>query len=188
MARFLRDRKGLAKLASKASGKSTKTSRIHSGGIKPLNAPRIVYVRTDSEGNPTAIQVLSTINPPRARRKRRQSNNPHPNLLPARERVQDSSPSLVGRELEGGSKRMLGSSTRSNQPISADLSENTPLVSDGKWVQVVEIENLWKVNDEWWRGPEEEIARLYYVLRLQNGQQLTIYLDLIVNNWYRQSG
>jgi len=83
---------------------------------------------------------------------------------------------------------MLGSSTRSNQPISADLSENTPLVSDGKWVQVVEIENLWKVNDEWWRGPEEEIARLYYVLRLQNGQQLTIYLDLIVNNWYRQSG
>lgn len=150
---------------------------MHSGGIKPLNAPRIVYARTDSEGNPTAIQVLSTINSPRARRKHRQSNNPHPNPLAA-----------GGRELEGGSKRTLGSSTRSNQPISADLSESTPLVSDGKWVQVVEIENLWKVNDEWWRGPEEEIARLYYVLRLQNGQQLTVYLDLIVNIWYRQSG
>lgn len=188
MARFLRDRKGLAKLTGKASRKSAKTSRMHSGGIKPLNAPRIVYARTDSEGNPTAIQVLSTINSPRARRKHRQSNNPHPNPLAAGGRIQDSSPSLVERELEGGSKRTLGSSTRSNQPISADLSESTPLVSDGKWVQVVEIKNLWKVNDEWWRGPEEEIARLYYVLRLQNGQQLTVYLDLIVNIWYRQSG
>jgi hypothetical protein len=62
------------------------------------------------------------------------------------------------------------------------------LVSDGAWVKVVEIENLWKVNDEWWRGPEEEIARLYYVLRLENSQQLTVYLDLIDRSWYRQAG
>jgi hypothetical protein len=55
-------------------------------------------------------------------------------------------------------------------------------------MRIVEIENLWKVNDEWWRGSEEEIARLYYVLRFQNGQQLTVYLDLTTNNWYRQAG
>ena len=191
-ARFLRGRKGLAELTSKASSKSAKPSGIHSGGIKPLNAPRVIYVRTDPEGNPVSVQVPTTIDSPRARRRRRQGNNPHPNPLPRREREQDNPPSLEGRELEGGSKRAseraFRSSTRSNQPTSTNLSVNTPLVSDGKWMQVVDIENLWKVNDEWWRGPEEEIARLYYGLRLQNGQQLTVYLDLIVNSWYRQSG
>lgn len=55
-------------------------------------------------------------------------------------------------------------------------------------MKVIAIENLWKVNDEWWRGPEEEISRLYYVLRLKNGQQLTVYFDLIANNWRRQAG
>ena len=153
----------MVELTSKASGKSAKTSGIHSGGIKPLNAPRVIYVRTDSEGNPVSVQVPPTIDSPRERR-------------------------TTSRHSRQKSSR---SSTRSNQPAASDLSENVPsapLVSDGAWVQVVEIENLWKVNDEWWRGAEEEIARLYYVLRLQNGQQLTVYLDLIVNNWYRQSG
>jgi hypothetical protein len=55
-------------------------------------------------------------------------------------------------------------------------------------MKVTEIENIWKVNDEWWRGPEEEIARLYYVLRLGSGQQITVYLDLIANRWFRQAG
>jgi hypothetical protein len=47
---------------------------------------------------------------------------------------------------------------------------------------------IYGVNDEWWRGPEEEISRLYYLLRLENGQQITVYLDLITNNWHRQAG
>ena len=62
------------------------------------------------------------------------------------------------------------------------------LLSDGKWMLVADIEDIWKVNDEWWRGPNEEIARLYYVLRLENGQKLTIYLNLATNIWYRQAG
>ena len=105
--------------------------------------------------------------------------DPHPNPLPPRERGQVSSPSLLGRELEGGSVR-----GREGGPNVASPS----LLSDGKWVKVAEVEDLWKVNDEWWRGPEEEIARLYYMIRLENGQQLTVYLDLIANNWYRQAG
>ena len=55
-------------------------------------------------------------------------------------------------------------------------------------MQVAEIDDIWKVNDEWWRGPDEEIARLYYVLRLESGQQLTIYIDLTTNIWYWQAG
>lgn len=123
----------------------------HSGSIKPLNAPRTVHVRTDSNGNPTSIQAPPAIESPRARRTARRRKN---------------------------SARTYG----------VPQKKQTALVSDGKWMRVAEIENLWKVNDEWWRGPDEEISRLYYVLRLESGQQITIYLDLIANNWYRQAG
>jgi len=62
------------------------------------------------------------------------------------------------------------------------------LVSDGRWIDVSSVLDLWKINDEWWRGPEDEIARLYYRLRLSNGQQVTVYLDLVKNKWFRQAG
>ena len=39
-----------------------------SGGIKPLNAPRVVYVRTDSAGNPIAVRVPPAVTSPRGRR------------------------------------------------------------------------------------------------------------------------
>jgi len=42
----------------------TKSSVFRSGGyggIKPLNAPRVVYVRTDSAGTPVAVQVPPAI-------------------------------------------------------------------------------------------------------------------------------
>ena len=130
------------------------TNPINSGGIKPLNAPRTVHVRTDSAGNPTSIQVPPAIGSPHSRRKR--SGNPHPSPLPTRERGHDR--------------------------------PQATLLSDGKWMLVAEIDDIWKINDEWWRGPDEEIARLYYVLRLGSGQKLSIYLDLATNIWYRQAG
>ena len=131
-----------------------KSNHVHSGGIKPLNAPRAVHVRIGSAGNPISIQITPAIDSPHSRRKRR--NNPHPSPLPTGE--------------------------RGYRPTQSTL------VSDGKWMQVAEIDDIWKVNDEWWRGPDEEIARLYYVLRLESGQQLTIYIDLTNNIWYRQAG
>jgi hypothetical protein len=104
--RFLGDRKGLVKLTRKASNK------VHSTGIKPLNAPRVVYVRVDSDGNPISVQVPPAINSPRARR----------------------------------TAKRFRSTTRPTQATPYDLPENmasAPLVSDGKWMNVVAIENLW---------------------------------------------
>jgi len=159
----------------------TSISKIHSGGIKPLNAPREVHVRTDAVGNPTAVHVPPAIDSPRARRNRR--NNPQP-------AAHTSPPSLRERELEGDPNRLTLTTTNGARTARTHLKNvpSAPLVSDGNWVKVIEIENLWKVNDEWWHGPEEEIARLYYVLRLESGQQLTVYLDLVANSWHRQAG
>ena len=101
-----------------------KSKDDRSSGMKILNTPRVIKVRTNSTGNPTAIYMPSSVR----------------------------------------------------------------LRSNGKWVNVIKVENLWKVNDEWWRGADEEISRLYYVLRIDSGQQITMFLDLITNKWHRQSG
>jgi hypothetical protein len=52
--------------------------------------------------------------------------------------------------------------------------------------QVVKaVEDIWRIDDEWWRG--EPISRLYYSLMLSSGQRLVIYKDLVLNSWYRQT-
>ena len=97
---------------------------VRSSGMKILNTPRVIEVRTNSTGNPTVVHMPSS----------------------------------------------------------------APLRSNGKWVKVTKVEDLWKVNDEWWRGPDEEISRLYYILRIDSGHQITLFLDLITNKWHQQSG
>lgn len=55
------------------------------------------------------------------------------------------------------------------------------------WQAVASVDDRWKVVDEWWRGPGQQIARMYYSLVLENGQRATIFHDLSSEAWYRQS-
>ena len=50
---------------------------------------------------------------------------------------------------------------------------------------VVNIEDRWRIDDEWWR--QEPISRLYFEVTLASGQKQVIYKDLIKNCWYRQN-
>lgn len=59
--------------------------------------------------------------------------------------------------------------------------------TDGQWMDVVSIEDLWKINDEWWRGEDQEIERVYFDLMLENNQRLTIFHDLVRDEWSRQA-
>jgi len=47
------------------------------------------------------------------------------------------------------------------------------------------IEDSWRIDDEWWR--QRATSRLYYAVRLDEGQRLVIYKDLVDGCWYRQS-
>ena len=60
----------------------------------------------------------------------------------------------------------------------------SPRVS--KMHSVQSVDDRWKVNDEWWRGPEQEIERMYYSLLLENGHRVVVYRDMKANSWYRQ--
>jgi hypothetical protein len=76
-----------------------------------------------------------------------------------------------------------------------NLPESLVVVEDAKGLpeavrmprkQIIKtIENIWRIDDEWWRS--EPISRLYYSLTLSSGQRLVIYKDLVLNSWYRQT-
>ena len=55
------------------------------------------------------------------------------------------------------------------------------------WLAVSQVDDIWKINDEWWRGPDEEIERLYFSLTLENGQHVTVFHDLARRTWRRQA-
>ena len=52
--------------------------------------------------------------------------------------------------------------------------------------EVAAIEDMWKINDEWWRGPEKEIERVYFHACLADGRPVTLFHDLAVDEWFRQ--
>ncbi len=52
---------------------------------------------------------------------------------------------------------------------------------------VAAIDDRWKVNDEWWRGPDEEIERMYYSLLLESGHKVVVYQDMRSGGWFRQA-
>jgi len=53
----------------------------------------------------------------------------------------------------------------------------------GRRLVVTAIQEVWRIDDEWWREP---ISRRYYLLLLAQGIVCTIYHDLINDAWYEQ--
>jgi hypothetical protein len=50
---------------------------------------------------------------------------------------------------------------------------------------VVNIEDRWRIDDEWWR--QEPISRLYFDVTLESGQRMELYKDLVNGGWFRQA-
>ncbi|MFC1988574.1 hypothetical protein ACFLVJ_01915 [Chloroflexota bacterium] len=65
-------------------------------------------------------------------------------------------------------------------PSSLPLAVKAPLRQ-----AVADVEDRWRIDDEWWR--REPVSRLYYEVLLSSGLRLQLYKDLIKDCWYRQS-
>ena len=50
--------------------------------------------------------------------------------------------------------------------------------------KVTDVEDHWRIDDEWWR--RDPICRLYYAVRLNSGQRLVLYRDMVNGEWYKQ--
>lgn len=54
----------------------------------------------------------------------------------------------------------------------------------GTWRRVEEVDDAWRVAEEWWR--EEPQERTYFRVLLEGGQPLTLFHDGIIGRWYEQ--
>ena len=59
------------------------------------------------------------------------------------------------------------------------------VTTGGRQRRVIEIQDTWRVDDEWWR--EVPVARRYYQLLLDGGAILTLYHDEVAGDWKTQS-
>ena len=60
------------------------------------------------------------------------------------------------------------------------------LAQRGRRLRVASIDNLWKIDEEWWR--EKPIVRTYYQVTTEDGRRITVFRDLTTGKWYRQRG
>lgn len=66
--------------------------------------------------------------------------------------------------------------------VRTDESER-PVATGSDLLRVVQIREIWRIDDEWWREP---ISRLYFEVVLENGKRPILYRDLTTGRWYRQ--
>jgi len=57
------------------------------------------------------------------------------------------------------------------------------LISSNRRYRVDRIQDVWCIDDEWWREP---ITRRYFQIVLDTGVLHTIYHDLVQDSWYEQ--
>jgi hypothetical protein len=62
------------------------------------------------------------------------------------------------------------------RPVAVTLS--------GRRLRVAEVQDTWRIDDEWWR--ERPVSRVYWRVVLEDGQALTLYDDLLARQWFRQ--
>ena len=71
-------------------------------------------------------------------------------------------------------------------PLSFSSGNSVGKRAGRKIYEVVAMEDMWKINDEWWRGPEMEIERVYFRARLTDGRPVTLFHNLATDAWFRQ--
>lgn len=72
------------------------------------------------------------------------------------------------------------------EPAYVEAEEGWPsAVTQGKTrYDVISIEDLWRVDEEWWR--DAPVVRTYFEVLLNNGHRLTLFFDHGAWSWFWQ--
>ena len=79
-------------------------------------------------------------------------------------------------------------------PVALQAPDNLPLTSGmtsrgtSQWEKVTQVDDIYEVDELWWRGEEQEIQRMYFEVRLESSRKVTVYHDLVHDRWFRQAG
>ena len=72
------------------------------------------------------------------------------------------------------------------QPATVEADEKglpRAIVTQGCWLAVDAIFDVWRIDDEWWRTP---LIRRYFLVALEGGVLRTLFQDLLSGQWYEQ--
>jgi hypothetical protein len=53
-----------------------------------------------------------------------------------------------------------------------------------RWQRVDRVEDVWRVDDGWWRS--QPVSRTYFRLALEGGHVVTVYRDDLDGTWWTQ--
>jgi hypothetical protein len=75
-----------------------------------------------------------------------------------------------------------------NAPAPAQVREESgvprALSLRGRWRRVLRVEEVWRVDDGWWRP--EPVRRTYFRVALEEGLLVTLFLDQEEGGWWSQ--
>lgn len=75
-----------------------------------------------------------------------------------------------------------------NAPAPAEVQEEAgvprALSLRGRWRRVQRVEEVWRVDDGWWRP--RPVRRTYFRVALEEGQLVTLFLDQEEGGWWSQ--
>ncbi len=93
---------------------------------------------------------------------------------------------LIVRTAEGSGRRPgVSLSEQASELFAKNVKKPISLRLHGRWFEVESVEDIWRIDDEWWR--EEGVSRMYYRCAIDGGMSVTVFHDLINGKWYRQS-
>ena len=94
-------------------------------------------------------------------------------------------PIEVVEDSEGRPVAVAVALTINNRPAhSRRLVQQQPTTLKLAAQKITAINDLWQVNDEWWR--EHPISRRYYQITTQSDSRLTVFQDDLNGHWYWQ--
>ena len=71
---------------------------------------------------------------------------------------------------------LLAKADESGTPVALKLR--------GRWLSVESVPDRWRIDDEWWR--EQPVSRNYFICVVYEGIKVTVFQDLISEQWYSQ--
>ncbi len=90
------------------------------------------------------------------------------------------------RTTEGSGRRSgAGDPEQGSEFFAKNVKKPVSLRLHGRWFEVGSVEDVWRIDDEWWR--EEAVSRMYYRCAVDGGMSVTVFHDLVTGKWYRQS-
>ena len=70
-------------------------------------------------------------------------------------------------------------------PVKAD-EDGSPVALKlrRRWIDVESVSDRWRISDEWWR--EQPVDRIYFTCVVDGGIKITVFQDIISQQWYWQ--